>query len=80
MEVEPGEQLTSHANIDRIEKGIQPYTQEILEAIAVALDVSVLDLLSVDPTKNGEIIDLLNALKPDDRERAVKMLKSLLAA
>lgn len=80
MEVEPGIPLTSHANIDRIEKGVQPYSQEILEALAVALEVTVLDLLSVDPTKNGEIVDLLNALKPEDRERAVRMLKSLLAA
>jgi len=80
MEVEPGVPLTSHANIDRIEKGVQPYTQEILEAIAVALDVTVLDLLSVNPAKNGEIVDLLNALSPENKEAAMKMLKSLLAA
>ena len=80
MEVEPGVPLTSHANIDRIEKGVQPYSQEILEAIAVALDVTVLDLLSVNPAKNGEIVDLLNALSPENKEAAMKMLKSLLAA
>lgn len=80
MEVEPGVPLTSHANIDRIEKGVQPYTQEILEAIAAALEVTVLDLLSVNPAKNGEIVDLLNALSPENKEAAMKMLKSLLAA
>ena len=80
METEPGVPLTSHANIDRIEKGVQPYSQEILEAIAVALDVSVTDLLSINPTKNAEIVDLLNAMPDKTKETAFKMLKSLIAA
>lgn len=66
MEIEPGVLLTSHANIQRIEKYEQPYAQDILEALAVALEVSATDLLSVDPTKEGEVVDLLRLIKRHD--------------
>lgn len=71
MEYEPGVPLTSHANIQRIEKFEQPYTQEILEAIADALQVTVRDLLMVDPTKEGELIDIVDIYgqaSPENRE------------
>ncbi|TPK14139.1 helix-turn-helix transcriptional regulator [Mesorhizobium sp. B2-5-11] len=77
METEPGELLTSHANIQRIEKYEQPYTQEILEAIAEALEVTPIDLLAVDPTKNGEVVDLLRLINDKNRDQAVRVLKAL---
>jgi transcriptional regulator with XRE-family HTH domain len=77
METEPGELLTSHANIQRIEKYEQPYTQEILEALAEALEVSPTDLLSVDPSKNGEVVDLLRLINDKNRAQAVRVLKAL---
>lgn len=55
MESEPGVPLTSHANIGRIETFQQPYSQEILEAAADALECSVIELLTVDPTANGRV-------------------------
>ena len=51
MEKEPGVPLTSHANIGRIENFQQPYSQEILEAAAVALNCTVADLISRPPDK-----------------------------
>jgi len=77
METEPGELLTSHANIQRIEKYEQPYTQEILEALAEALEVAPTDLLSVDPSKNGEVVDLLRLINDKNRAQAVRVLKAL---
>jgi transcriptional regulator with XRE-family HTH domain len=77
METEPGELLTSHANIQRIEKYEQPYTQEILEALAEALEVSPTDLLSVDPSKNGEVVDLLRLINDKNRAQALRVLKAL---
>lgn len=53
MESEPGVELTSHANIGRIENMQQPYSQEIMEAVAEKLNCSVIDLLTVDPTVEG---------------------------
>ncbi|RCL01042.1 MAG: hypothetical protein JSC189_000916 [Candidatus Tokpelaia sp. JSC189] len=77
MEIEPGVPLTSHANIGRIETFQQPYSQEILEAIAISLNVSVTDLLTVDPTKDGEIVDLLRLIKDENREQITKVLRVL---
>lgn len=77
MELEPGVALTSHANIQRIEKNEQPYTQEILEAIADALDCAPTDLLSVDPAKNGEVVDLLRLINDKNRDQAVRVLRAL---
>lgn len=79
MESEPGVQLTSHSNIDRIEKGEQPYTQDIIEAIADALEVSVSELLTVDPFKDGEVVDLLHLINKRDKDRdaAIRMLRGL---
>ncbi len=66
MESEPGVPLTSHANLGRIETFKQPYSQEILEAAAIALNCSVHDILEVDPTKEGEVVDLMRLLKRKD--------------
>ena len=77
MESEPGIQLTSHSNIGRIEKMKQPYTQEILEALAVALQCSVVDLLTVDPTKEGEVVDMVSALRNKDPETVMAILRGL---
>lgn len=77
METEPGVQLTSHANLGRIELFQQPYTQEILEAAATALECSVSDILSVDPSKDGEVVDLLRLLKSKDPETVRAFLQAL---
>jgi transcriptional regulator with XRE-family HTH domain len=77
MEKEPGEQLTSHANIQRIENFEQPYTQEILEAMSVALKCDVTDLLTVDPTKDGEVVDLMRLIDDKNRDQAIRILRAL---
>jgi transcriptional regulator with XRE-family HTH domain len=82
MEKAPGEPLTSHANIQRIEKFEQPYTQEILEALSVALNASVTQLLTVDPFKDGaldeaEIVDLVELIKEKDRATVTAIIRGL---
>lgn len=79
VEVEPGVPMMSHANLQRIEKLEQPYSQEVLEALAEALEVSVSDLLEVDPDKEGEVVDLVRmiASNKDQREQAIRILKAL---
>ncbi len=66
MESEPGIPMTSHAKLGRVETFKQPYSQEIMEAAAVALNCTVRDLLEVDPTKEGEVVDLMRLLKRKD--------------
>lgn len=66
MEREPGVPITSHANLGRIETFVQPYSQEILEAAAGALGIGVTEILTVDPRKDGEVVDLLALLREKD--------------
>jgi|APTNR8051073442_1049403.scaffolds.fasta_scaffold01530_6 transcriptional regulator with XRE-family HTH domain len=70
-----GDLLLSHTSLSRIEKGEQPFTEESLNAIAVALNVDRVQLLSTDPYKDGEIIDILRKLDGRDRARIIDMMR-----
>ena len=82
LETEPGGDLMiSHASIGRIERGQQPYSQAVLEAIAEALGVSVALLLEVNPEKDGDVIDItlrLNKASPELRQQALNIIEALL--
>lgn len=76
-----GDLLISHASIGRIEKGKQPYSQPVLEAIATALGVPAYMLLEVNPDKDGDVIDItlrLNKAPPELRDQAVSIINALL--
>lgn len=76
-----GDLLVSHASIGRIEKGKQPYSQPILEALAEALGVATWMLLEVNPEKDGDVIDItlrLGKAPPELREQAISVLQALL--
>lgn len=80
LEQEPGGASISHASLGRIETGSQAYTQPIIEAIAAALGVEVMDLLEVHPDKAGEVVDLTRILKSLDdsrRSQAIEYLRFL---
>lgn len=82
MEHEPGRELLSHASIGRIERGLQPYTQETLQAFAFALDAEPWELLHVNPLVDGEVVDLMRVLRlmdGDQRAQAMAVLKALSA-
>lgn len=80
MEGAPGETLISHASLGRIENGEQPYSQPILEALAEALNVSVASLIGTDPTKEGQVIDLVRRLSDSDKARAIAILEAMAKA
>lgn len=78
MEIEPGgDLLVSHASLSRIENGRQPYSQPILEALSVALNVPIPALLGVDPEKDGDVVDLLRRLPEGKYAQAVEYLRFL---
>ncbi len=79
MEKAPGEPLITAVSIGRIERGLQPYTQPILEALAEALNCSVWELLEVNPKKLGEVVDLMRILRNLD-ETQVKQLSKIAKA
>lgn len=45
---------STHATLSRIERGLSPYSQEILEKLAWALKCTPADLLARDPTRMKE--------------------------
>lgn len=70
------EQLdTSKSVVSKLANGRQQYTQEWLERIAFALNCDPIALLR-DPSHESAD-DFLAGLTPDERERALKVLKAL---
>jgi transcriptional regulator with XRE-family HTH domain len=64
--------------ISQLETGRTKYTQDMLEALAVALDCSPGDLLNVNPLKEGEVVDLVRLINESrDRDQAIRLLKAL---
>lgn len=78
MEKEPGgEEIISHASLGRIENNKQPYSPEVLEALAVALNTTKGALLEVHPDKEGDVVDLVRRLDAAKRDQAVEYLRFL---
>lgn len=81
MEVEPGgEQLMSAMSLSRIERGKQPYSEELLNALGEALHCEPWELLSVNPLMDGQVVDLLRFIHDLDKRKAEKALTILQAA
>jgi transcriptional regulator with XRE-family HTH domain len=83
MEEEPGGDLIiSHVSIGRIERGEQPYTQPVIEALADALGLSVATLLEVNPDiEDSRVIDITSRLRmatPAERDQAIRVLDAVL--
>ena len=67
----------SHGAISQLETGRTAYTQDMLEALAHALDCSPGDLLNVNPYKAGEVVDLMRLINDTNREQAIRVLRAL---
>lgn len=81
MEVEPGGDLILSAmSLSRIERGLQPYSEELLHALADALACEPWELISVNPLMDGDVIDLMRFIHDLDKRKAAKALSILQAA
>lgn len=67
----------SDASLSRIERGFQPYNQPQLEAIASALNCTPADLIMRDPLDTEAPWSIWDALKPHQRQLAVRILRDL---
>jgi len=70
---------TTHATLSRLERGLQPYSQGLLEAIADALMVDVADLHVRDPSDPDGIWSIWELAKPAQRRQIVEIARTLLA-
>jgi transcriptional regulator with XRE-family HTH domain len=66
--------VISYASLSRIEKGDQPYSQEVLEAIADALGTSPASLLIFDPSRDDGLLTIWDKIPVKDRAKALKVL------
>jgi transcriptional regulator with XRE-family HTH domain len=65
----------SHAQVSRIERGLQPYSQPVLEAIADALQTDPASLLMRDPS-----VPSVDALLRDQPQEVIDLAMKLIAA
>ena len=68
----------THASLSRIERGLQPYSQPLLEAIADALQTDPASLLTRDPTDPEGIWSIWDRAKPGERRQIVEIAKTLI--
>ena len=68
---------TTHASLSRIERGRQPYTQGLFEAIAEALGVDPADLHVRDPSDPDGIWSIGDLAKPVQRRQIIEIAKTL---
>ena len=68
----------THASLSRIERGLQPYSQPLLEAIADVLQTEPASLLMRDPTDPEGIWSIWDQAKPGERRRIVEIAKTLI--
>lgn len=68
----------SPGNLSLIERGLQNYTQETLEALASALHCDVADLLIRNPTDPEGIWSVWDNAKPGEKRQIVEMARILI--
>jgi transcriptional regulator with XRE-family HTH domain len=68
---------TTHATLSRIERGLQPYSQELLERLADELaEGDVASLLIRDPSDPEGIWTVWDQAKPGERRQIVEIAKT----
>jgi transcriptional regulator with XRE-family HTH domain len=68
----------THASLSRLERGLQPYSQGLLEALAVALQTDAASLLIRDPTDPEGIWSVWDQASPSERRQIVEIAKTLI--
>lgn len=67
----------SKATLSRLESGKQPYTQDMLEAVADALSCEPADLIMRDPSSPDAIWSIWEQASPAQRNQIVSVVKAL---
>lgn len=67
----------SATTFGRIEGSKVPYNQDFLEEAAYALQCEPGDLLHVNPTKEGDVVDLMRHLNDRQKQEAAEYIRFL---
>jgi transcriptional regulator with XRE-family HTH domain len=68
----------THASLSRIERGLQPYSQPVLEALADALGTDAASLLTRDPNEAEGLWTLWDQARPGERKLIVDLAKTII--
>ncbi len=71
---------STHASISRIERGLQPYDQPMLEALAGALGTDPASLLIRRPADPQGIWSIWEQASPTEREQIVRLAQAIVKA
>lgn len=67
----------THATLSRIERGLIPYGQHLLEMLAEIYQTDPGSLIMRDPTEPEAIWSIWDKLKPADKVRVVELAKTI---
>jgi transcriptional regulator with XRE-family HTH domain len=67
----------THASLSRIERGLQPYNQALLEILADVYQTDVASLLIRDPMESEGLWSIWDQIPPTERVTALAMLRGL---
>jgi transcriptional regulator with XRE-family HTH domain len=67
----------SHSTLSRVERGLQPYSQPLLERLAEELQTDPASLLMRDPSDPEGIWSVWETLSPPQRRQAVALIHAL---
>jgi len=67
------------SQLNKVERGRRPHARPILQAIAATLECEPDDLIRRHPAHTSELETLYMSLSPEDRPRAIDLLKSAFA-
>lgn len=67
----------SVGNVSQLERGLQGYSQEGLEALAEALQCDPGQILTVDPTRDDAIWSIWERAKPGERQMIIELAKTV---
>lgn len=68
------------SNLSKVERGILPYNQEMLERLADALMTDPASLLMRDPTAHGAIWSIWEKASPGERQQIEAVAQALISA
>lgn len=67
------------ATISRIERSLQPYSQDLLEALAAALQCEPADLVALSPPSKDqlELWTVIRSMPDEQRQQAIRVVKAM---
>ncbi len=80
LEIHGDDKLPSTgASLSRLENGSQPYSERVLLALADIYSCEPWELIGRNPTKEGEVIDMVRLLDERERERVRAYIEGMRA-